>query len=92
MAQALADLEELHRLATANNLELGVELQRLADEGLPVLCIDWDSSTTVSAKGGRCVYKLPERLQAFFSALRARERDSNPIASIGHGNPSEIAA
>lgn len=76
---ALADMRELKELSELYDFDLGIELLRLTQEGLPALCVEIDAPTAVPADGMVCTYKLPERLQVCLAALRVRHLNSNEI-------------
>jgi len=93
--EAFADLRELIELAGRYpDVDLGIEFSRLAEQGLPALCGEIDTSLAIPAGHAVFRYKLPERLHELLSTLRARNVDVDNLESgsgVVHGDvPSKI--
>jgi hypothetical protein len=74
--QALADLDELCRLA-ASEPDLLEPLCRLIDEGTSILQIDRSRAPHASDSVVR--YKLADEVHAVLAAVRARDVDPNEV-------------
>ena len=93
--EAFADLRELIELTRRySDPNLGIEIRRLADEGLPGLCAEVDNVLAITAGHAVCHYKLPKRFQELLATLRARDVNVDNLeggSGAVHGDdPSKI--
>jgi hypothetical protein len=74
MAQALADFDELRKLASRFGFDLFEFLGSLVDRGLPVFSCDIDTSSAIAADYVISRYKLAKEPEGVLLTLRARDR------------------
>jgi len=85
--QAFEELAELERLAPH---DLAVAVQRLVDQGAPVLRANVNDGTAVSADDRVVIYQLPKELKVLLAAVRARNLDSDQTDDgSAHDLPSQ---